>query len=199
MQAARLRLERGRAHRETPAGVTKEQGEQADDRERDSDHAEVLDRERDAADPDRTRRERRPQRLLLRPPQEAGQRVERDEEADRDDRARHLRLPLERPHDDPLHEQAEHERAEEREGGRRPVREAVLHDEPPADEGHEGAELAVREADDAGRAIDEHDRQRERRVDPAVGEAAHHLLPELRHQAAAISPPRYARITAGSR
>jgi hypothetical protein len=52
----------------------------------------------------------------------------------------------------------------------------------PADEGREHRHLPLREVDDVRRAIDEDEREREQRVDPAGGEAAHDLLPEVRHQ-----------------
>ena len=62
---------------------------------------------------------------------------------------------------------------------RAPVGEAVV-DERPGDEGREHRHLALREVDHAGRAVDQDERDGERRPDAARGEADHDLLRQLR-------------------
>jgi hypothetical protein len=54
--------------------------------------------------------------------------------------------------------------------------------ERPREEGREHRHLALREVDDVRRPVDEHDRQREARVDGPEGEPADDLLRELLHQ-----------------
>ena len=76
------------------------------------------------------------------------------------------RLPLDRAHDDPLERDPAHERDQERQRERAPVADAVV-DERPGDEGRERGHLALGEVHDAGRAVDDHDREREQGVDRA--------------------------------
>ena len=67
---------------------------------------------------------------------------------------------------------AAEERDAEREDERRPVRPAVVRDQRPRDVGREHPHLALREVDDVRRAVDEHEREREARVDRPVSEPA---------------------------
>ena len=57
----------------------------------------------------------------------------------------------------------------------------LLH-QAPGDERAEHRHLALREVDDAGGAVDQHEGEREARVDPAGGEPRDDLLEELFHQ-----------------
>ncbi len=72
----------------------------------------------------------------------------------------------------------------DRQGGEEgaPVRQPVV-DQRPGEIGTEGRHLALREVDHARRAVDDHERERQRPVDAAGGEAADDLLPELAHPA----------------
>ena len=74
---------------------------------------------------------------------------------------------------------AEHEGDRERREERLPVREAPL-DELVGDVRRQHRELALREVDDVGRAIDEHEREREAAVDGADREPLHRQLREDR-------------------
>ena len=67
----------------------------------------------------------------------------------------------------------------EHDGERRPEREPVVHQRP-GNERRERRHLALSEVDDARRAIDDHDRERETRVDRAFADARGKLLRELR-------------------
>jgi hypothetical protein len=73
------------------------------------------------------------------------------------------------------------ERDHERDGKGRPEREPVVHQGP----GHVGRErrhLALREIEHVRGPVDEHQREREARVDRALGEPAHDLLHEVGQQ-----------------
>ena len=72
--------------------------------------------------------------------------------------------PSTRPDDRPLERDSARERDHERQRERDPVAEPVV-DERPGDERRERRHLALREVHDPGRAVDDHDREREQRVD----------------------------------
>ena len=67
----------------------------------------------------------------------------------------------------------------ERRDERRPVAPAVIGDQRPRDVRRERRHLALREVDDARRAVDDHEREREERVDAARREAGDDLLHEV--------------------
>jgi len=63
-----------------------------------------------------------------------------------------------------------------------PLVHAVVLDQRPGDVGGEHRHLALGEVDHAGRPVDQHERERERREDRAGGEPCDDLLEELGHQ-----------------
>ncbi len=86
---------------------------------------------------------------------------------------------LDRANDDPVNTDTAAERDRERRGEGEPVAPAVIHDERPGDVGRERRHLALREVDDSGRAVNDHERECEQRVDPTRREARHDLLHEV--------------------
>ena len=84
--------------------------------------------------------------------------------------------------DDALDAEAEREREDERADEGRPVRPAVVLVQRPGDVGGEHRHLALREVDHARGAVDQHERERERRVDRPRPEPRDDLLEELGHQ-----------------
>jgi len=109
----------------------------------------------------------------------AGGAVDDEEEPERDHHHREHRRAFDRTDHGSLDRGAaeERDRDREREGG--PVGEAVV-DQRPGDEGREHRHLALREVDDAGGAVDQDERDRERRPHSARGESDHDLLRKLR-------------------
>ena len=73
------------------------------------------------------------------------------------------------------------ERERERDRERRPVRPAVVRRQRPGDVGRERRHLALGEVDDPGRAVDQHERERERAVDRRPRRARDDLLHEVGH------------------
>ena len=64
---------------------------------------------------------------------------------------------------------------------------AVIRRQRPEDVRRERRHLALREVDDAGRPMDQDDRERERAVDPARGEPRHDLLEECQPSVAEVA------------
>ena len=152
----------------------------SDDPECDGDRADVVRRDDDASDVVRLRPERALQLLRLAAPLPDDEAVDRDEEPDRDDHDPQDASALDRADDDPVDADAAYERDDERrdEGG--PVAPTVVERERPGDVGRERRHLPLGEVDDPRRAVDDHEREREQRVDAARGEAGDDLLHEVR-------------------
>ena len=120
-------------------------------------------RDRDAADVDRPRRERALRTARTSPDQiQRREAVEHEEQADRDDHDAHQGAALDGRITAWWIADAADERDRERDGERGPVRPAVVRGQRPGDVGREHRHLALREVDDAGRAVDQHERERER-------------------------------------
>ena len=189
-ESARVGRDRRGAHAEADLREPEEQVEERDGAERDADHAEVLDREGDAADRDRPRRERAREGLRLASPDPAGQAVRAAISPPSvtitivSTGARSIgRISVRSI------EHAAEEREPERQEERAPVRHPPLH-QLPGDERRERRHLPLREVDHPRRAVDQDDREREARVDPARREPADDLLPELRrHSVAEVAAP----------
>ncbi len=169
-----------RAQREPDLRELEEAPEEEDDSERDGDRADVVRRDDDASDVVRLRPERALQLLRLAAPLPDDEAVDRDEEPDRDDDDPQDAPALDRPDDDPVDADAADERDDERRDERRPVAPAVVERERPGDVGRERRHLPLGEVDDPRRAVDDHEREREQRVDAARGEAGDDLLHEVR-------------------
>jgi len=99
-----------------------------------------------------------------------------------DDHRRQERRPLDRADDGTLDAEAEPEGDHEREAEGEPLVDAVVFDQRPGDVGGEHRHLTLGEVDHAGRPVDQHERERERREDRAGGEPCDDLLEELGHQ-----------------
>jgi hypothetical protein len=74
---------------------------------------------------------------------------------------------------------AARERDRERPDERRPIAPAVVHGERPGDVRRERRHLPLREIDDPRRAVDDHEREREQRVDTTGSEPRDDLLHEV--------------------
>ena len=114
-----------------------------------------------------SRPERALQLLRLAAPLPDHEPVDGDEQADRDDHDSQHVPPLHRADDDAVDADAARERDRERGDEGRPVAPAVVHRERPRDVRRERRHLALGEVDDPGRAVDDHEREREQRVDAA--------------------------------
>jgi hypothetical protein len=112
-------------------------------------------------------------------PDHAHQAVEEQSETERGDHDRQDGRILDGTDHDALDCHAPRERNREHDRKRRPERQAVVHQRP-GDERRERRHLTLREVDDACRAIDDHDREREACVDRAFAYARGELLRELR-------------------
>ena len=96
------------------------------------------------------------------------ERVQREEHPDRDDHDHQRRRTLDRSHHDAFDERTTTERQHDRQEDRQPHRQPLV-GEPPRDVRRDECHLALREVEDARRLVDEHERQRERRVDRRPG------------------------------
>ncbi len=104
-------------------------------------------------------------------PHDLRQALDEEREADRRHEQRDLRLVDERAQDDALDHEAQHDHDGERGRQREPRGRPVLQQ---ADEGKRGEEhhRALREVEDAGRLVDQHEAQRDQRVHDAGKQAA---------------------------
>ena len=144
--------------------------------DRDGDHADVLLRERDAGDVNRSRRERARERSRSRHPRSTVvSPLIASSKPDGEDHDREQRASLQRPDQDLFDRHAAAERENQRRRERGPERPAVV-DQRPADERGQRRHLTLREVDHAGGAVDDHDREREQPVDAAVGQTADDML-----------------------
>ena len=130
-------------------------------------------------------RERALERPLLALPDPGGRAVQQDQEPDRH---RHDGERLRARHGvdhEPLDHDAADERDHEREEEGDPVRHAAV-EQLPADEGREHRHLALREVDDARRAVDQDEREREQRVHAARRDPRDDLLENVGHSVAQV-------------
>ncbi len=153
--------------------------EQEDDSERDHDRPDVLRGDDDPSDVVDVGPEGTLQLLRLAAPLPDDEAVDRDEQPDRDDHDPQDAPALDRPDHGGVDADPTGEREGERRDERRPVAPAVVEGQRPGDVRRQRRHLALREVDDAGRAVDDHERQRQERVDPARREAGHDLLHEV--------------------
>ena len=109
-EPARFGVERGRPQRQADLRELEERPQERDHHEHDQERADVLLRDRDAADLPGVVRERARERAHLGRPDQAGEAVEDQDEADRDDHRRQQRRPLDRADDDALDAEAERRR-----------------------------------------------------------------------------------------
>ena len=152
-----------------------------DDDHRDGDHADVLLRERDAADVDRRRRERAGELLRGAAPDPGRQPVDRDQEADRQDHDPDAAGFPAAAGSGPAG--SRRRRANERISV---AANAGQNDQPwSSSVQHTNADnVAISPCAKLitpRRAVDDHDREREQAVDAAAREPAHDLLQEVRH------------------
>ena len=174
-----LRVDRRSPEGEAELREAEERPEQRHDAEGDADRPDLVRGDDDAADVVRAGPERPFEQLWHAAPLPDDEAVDGDEQADgHDDDPEHA-PPLHRPDHDPVDEHAADERHHERRRRRGPVAPAVVHDERPRDVRGERRHLALREVDDPGRAVDDHEREREQGEDPTGGEARDDVLHEL--------------------
>ena len=153
-----------------------------DGREADGDRADVRIGDRDVADLERPAREGALDGAHLARPDPRRKPVEQEQQADRDDHDADLRAALDGANHRLVDPESADERHEQGDRERGPVADAVVRHQRPGDVGGEHRHLALGEVDDAGGAVNEHERQREQAVDAAGGETRDDLLEELRHQ-----------------
>ncbi len=196
-QPARVGPYGGSSHHQAGTG---EAEDEIDDGDADERHAEDVDRllrDGDVTDRHGLERERAENVLRLRRPDPGSRAVQDDEQRDRADDDRDLAGLRQRPDDPAVDERATDERDGERDPEADPERQLPalrVGDEPPGDVRREHRHLALGEVDDTGRAVDEHEGEREHGIDPAVGEAGDDGLDEVRP----VHQPRYDLLTRSS-
>ena len=132
-----------------------------------------------AADTDRPRGERAAKRSDLRRPDPRRRALEQQQQPDRDDDDRQHAAAGSRPDDHAFHRDTACESDPDRRREGRPVRHAPLH-ELEGDVRGEHRHPALREVDHLGRAIDQHECNRETRVHATLRKAGNGLLGEDR-------------------
>ena len=161
-------------------------------------HQQLLREHHDAADRDRGGVHRGGERhvvsALSGPPEEARDPLDEEGEADGREHHRERRGLDEGPVDGAVAEDSEQESADHRDGERHEVRHPQDDEERVSDEAAEHEELAVREVDVAGRAVHEHEPDRDHRVERAGRDSAcneigeHHAVPRRTPAGEAAAP-----------
>ena len=170
-------------HHQPQVGEAEQRDEQPhhDQHRHDREDPEAGDREVQVADLEAAQAERRREGPVARPEDHRRQRVDDDEEAEREDHRVDLGLALDRSDHDPLDHRAEHEAGDQRDREPDPVGVAGVDDDE-RDVGRDHRHRRLGEVDDPRRAPDQHERQREGGVDHAEGQPGQRGGEELLHE-----------------